>query len=154
MKQTYWNRQGKHQDWVDKTDEMMPNMYYTDNKYMNVFIAMNNIYYDIYNNGGGNIKDGCYKDALKIIHGFIGKFNSRTAIKNYDYLEDKTNEIFEKLMQEDLSFVNHGFWSDGAHNKISMDKQTGEGWRYITCGTKDNAEREFGLRKRFGYEVV
>ena len=48
MKQIYWNRQGKHQKWVDEINETTPDMYYTENKYMNVFIAMNNIYYDVY----------------------------------------------------------------------------------------------------------
>jgi hypothetical protein len=154
MKKTYWNRQGKYQEWVDEISATMPDMYYTDNKYMNVFIAMSNIYYDIYNNGGCNIQDGCYKDALKYIHGFIGKFNSRTAIKDYDYLEDKANEVFEKLMEKDLSFENHGFWNNGRDSKVSMNEQSGECWTYITCGTKYNTEKEFECRKKYGFEEV
>ena len=51
--ETYWNNNGKYQEWVDKTNAIMPDMYDTDNYYMNVFIAFSNIYYDIYNNGGG-----------------------------------------------------------------------------------------------------
>lgn len=151
---TYWNGNGKYQEWVSKTSKMMPSMYYTDNRYMNVFIAMNNIYYEIYNNGGGNIMDGCYKDALSIIHGFIGKFNSRTAMKDFDYLEDKTNEVFEKLMDKDLSFENHGFWNEWRKRKISMTKQVGEDWLYITCGTEENVKKEFECRKNYGFEVV
>lgn len=153
MEQIYWNRQGKHQKWVDEIDETMPTMYYTDNKHMNIFIAMNNIYYDVYNNGGGNISD-CYKDALKLIQGFIGKFNSRTAIKDFNYLEDKANEVFEKLMDKDLSFENHGFWNNWKYNKISMHKQEGECWIYITCGTKENVKKEFERRKSYGFTVV
>ena len=64
---TYWNSNGKYQDWVDKTSETMPDMYYTDNKFMNIFIAMNKVYYDIYNNGGGNLLDGCHKEALEFV---------------------------------------------------------------------------------------
>lgn len=154
MKQIYWNQQGKYQDWVNEINKTMPDMYYTDNKYMNVFIAISNIYYDVYNNGGGNILDGCYKDALKFIQKFIGKFNSRTAIKDLDYLEDKTNEVFEKLMDKDLHFENHGFWNEWKNSKISMHKQEGEYWIYITCGTKENVEKEFERRKSYGFEVV
>lgn len=154
MNNTYWNSNGKYQAWVDKVEETMPDMYYTNNKHMNVFIAMCNIYYEIYNNGGGNIMDGCYTDALKLIHGFIGKFNSRTAMNNFDYLEEKTNEVFEKLMDKDLSFENHGFWNEWKESKISMNKQVGENWRYITCGTEDNVKKEFENRKRFGFKVV
>ena len=151
---TYWNSNGKYQEWADRVSETMPRMYYTDNKYMNVFIAMSNIYYEIYNNGGGNIMEGCYKDALKFIHGFIGKFNSRTAMKDFDYLEEKTNEVFEKLMDKDLSFENHGFWNEWKERKISMTKQVGENWIYITCGTEENVKKEFEIRKNYGFKEV
>ena len=151
---TYWNNNGKHQEWADKVSETMPSMYYTDNKHMNVFIAMSNIYYEIYNNGGGNIADGCYTDALKLIHGFIGRFNSRRASKDFDYLEERTNAVFEKLMDKDLSFVNHGFWNEWRERKISMTKQVGENWIYITCGTAENVKNEFETRKRCGFLVV
>ena len=151
---TYWNGNGKYQDWTDKVNETMPSMYDTDNKYMNIFIAMSNIYYEIYNNGGGNIMDGCYKNELKIIHEFIGKFNSRTAMKDFGYLEEKTNEVFEKLMDKDLSFENHGFWNEWRERKISMTEQVGEDWLYITCGTEDNVKKEFERRKNYGFSVV
>lgn len=151
---TYWNSNGKHQEWADKISETMPCMYHTNNKYMNIFIAMSNIYYEIYNNGGCNIMDGGYKNELKLIHKFIGRFNSRTAIKNLDYLEDKMNEVFERLMGKDLSFENYGFWNEWKESKISMDEQVGENWLYITCGTKENVEKEFELRKRRGFSVV
>jgi hypothetical protein len=151
---SYWDGNGKHQDWVNKVSETMPDMYYTDNRYMNVFIAMSNIYYEIYNNGGGNIMDGCYKDALNFIHGFIGKFNSRTAMRDFGYLEDKTNAVFEKLMKEDLSFENYGFWNEWRKRKISMTEHVGEDWLYITCGTEDNVKKEFERRKNSGFEVV
>lgn len=151
---TYWESNGKYQEWVDEINETMPDMYYTDNKYMNVFIAMSNIYYEIYNNGGGNIVDGCYTDALKLIHGFIGKFNSRTAMNDLQYLEEKTNEVFENLMGKDLSFINHGFWNEWKENKISMNEQVGDNWIYITCGTEDNVKKEFENRKNYGFKVV
>lgn len=150
----YWNSQGKYQNWVDKINETTPDMYYTDNKYMNVFIAMSNIYYEIYNNGGGNIVDGCYTDALKLIHEFIGKFNSRTAMNDSQYLEEKTNEVFAKLMDKDLSFENHGFWNEWRERKISMTEQAGEDWIYITCGTEDNVKKEFEKRKAHGFKEV
>lgn len=154
MNNTYWNSNGKYQAWANEINETMPDMYYTDNRYMNVFIAMSNIYYEIYNNGGGNIVDGCYTDALRLIHGFIGKFNSRTAMNNLDYLEEKTNEVFEKLMGKDLSFENHGFWNEWKESKISMNEQIGENWSYITCGTKENVEKEFEKRKHYGFKEI
>lgn len=151
---TYWNSNGKYQDWVDKISETMPDMYYTDNKYMNVFIAMNKVYYDIYNNGGGNLLDGCHKEALEFIREFIGRFSLKRAIKEDDYLEERTNAVFSKLMNEDLSFENHGFWNEWRKRKISMTKQDGEDWIYITCGTQENVEKEFESRTKYGFSVV
>ena len=57
-------------------------------------------------------------------------------------------------MQKDLSFVNHGFWCNGVHSLISMTEQTGENWVYITCGTKENTEKEFQKRQDWGFKVV
>lgn len=153
---TYWNNNGKYQEWVDKINETMPDMYDTDNKHMNVFIAFCNIYYDVYNNGGGNIKDGCYDDEVKIIEDFIGfeNFSWSMCCSNEEYLEEKANEIFEKLMNEDLSFENHGFWNEWKERKISMNKQEGENWSFITCGTIENTKKEFENRKNYGFEVV
>ena len=99
---TYWNNNGKHQEWVEKINDTMPSMYDTDNYYMNVFIAFSNIYYDIYNNGGGNIEDGCYDDSLRMLDNFLGlgNFNWYQAAHDFDYLEDKANEVFEKLIDK------------------------------------------------------
>lgn len=150
----YWDSQGEYQEWVDKICETMPSMYYTENKYMNIFIAMNKVYYDIYNNGGGNLLDGIHNEALELIREFVGRFNLKRAIKELDYLEERTNTVFAKLMDKDLSFENHGFWNEWRKRKVSMTKQAGEDWIYITCGTKDNVEKEFEKRKAYGFKVV
>lgn len=151
---TYWNGNGKYQEWVDRVIETIPSMYYTDNKYMNTFIAMNKVYYDIYNNGGRNLLDGCHKEALGFIREFVKRFSLKRAIKEYDYLEERTNAVFEELMKEDLSFVNHGFWNEWRKRKISMTEQMGEDWIYITCGTEENVKKEFESRKNHGFKVV
>lgn len=153
---TYWTKNGKYQEWVNKISETMPDMYNTDNKYMNVFIAFCNIYYDVYNNGGGNIEDGCYDNEVRLIEDFIGFENFRWSMccSDEEYLEEKANEIFEKLMNEDLSFENHGFWNEWKERKISMSKQEGENWKYITCGTMENTKKEFENRKNYDFEVV
>lgn len=152
----YWDNNGKYQEWVDKLSDTMPDMYDTDNYYMNVFIAFSNIYYDIYNNAGGNIEDGCYDSQLDLLDNFLGSenFNWYQAKYNHNYLEDKANEIFEKLMKQDLSFNDHGFWNEWKERQISMNEQIGENWSYISCGTKANTVKEFNNRKQYGFAVV
>jgi hypothetical protein len=144
---TYWNNKGKYQEWADEISETMPDMCDTDNKNMNVFIAMTNLYYDIYNNGGGNIEDS-YMLEVEIIKRFLGSFDIEKAVANEEYLEGVTNTVFEKLMNEDLSFENHGFWNECKQNLISRNPQDGENWRFISCGTKANMEKEFEDRKQ------
>ena len=152
---TYWNHEGNYQEWVDKIEETTPSMYDTDNEYMNVFLAFSNIYYDIYNNGGGNIED-CYTDKVELIEEFlgVGRFDYDKAIDDKEYLEEKANEVFERLMEQDLSFENHGFWNEWRNRKVSMTEQVGEDWLYITCGTEANVKKELEKRQMCGFAMV
>lgn len=147
---TYWNSNGKYQKFVDEKLKTIPDMYFTDNEYMNLFIEINNLYYDIYNNGGRNFR----LDKVKRIKSVVKNFKISKARSDYDYLEEITDEIFEYLMDKDLTFENHGFWNDWKNRLISLNKHEGENWLYITCGTKDNMEKEFKIRQDYGFSVV
>lgn len=147
---TYWNDNGKYQEWVDKTSKTIPDMYFTDNEYMNTFIEMSNLYYDIYNNGGCNFK----ADKVKRIKSIVNGFKISKARTDHEYLEDVANNIFEFLMDKDLSFENHGFWNEWNKRLVSLSEKTGEDWIYITCGTQENMEKEFDNRQKYGFKVV
>lgn len=41
--ETYWDGNGKYQEWYDKIADTMPSMYDTDNPNMNLFIYMNRL---------------------------------------------------------------------------------------------------------------
>ena len=147
---TYWNNNGKYQKFVDEKLKTIPNMYFTDNEYMNLFIEINNLYYDIYNNGGRNVR----LDKVTRIKSVIKNFKISKARSDYDYLEEITDRIFEYLMDKDLTFENYGFWNEWKNRLISLNKHEGENWSYITCGTKDNMEKEFKIRQDYGFAVV
>lgn len=146
----YWNSDGKYQKFVNEILKTIPDMYLTDNEYMNLFIEVNNVYYDIYNNGGCNLKS----DKTTRIKSVIKNFKISKAISDRDYLEDIADNIFEYLMDKDLTFENHGFWNEWKNSLISLNEQTGENWSYITCGTKENMEKEFKIRQDYGFVVV
>lgn len=57
-------------------------------------------------------------------------------------------------MDKDLTFENYGFWNEWKNRLISLNKQEGENWSYITCDTKDNMEKEFKIRQDYGFAVV
>jgi hypothetical protein len=147
---TYWNSNGKYQKFVDEKLKTIPDMYFTDNEYMNLFIEINNLYYDIYNNGGCNFR----LDKVTRIKSVIKNFKISKAISDYDYLEEITDRIFEYLMDKDLTFENYGFWNEWKNRLISLNKHEGENWSYITCGTKDNMKKEFKIRQDYGFTVV
>jgi len=147
---TYWNSNGKYQKFVDEKLKTIPDMYFTDNEYMNLFIEINNLYYDIYNNGGCNFR----LDKVTRIKSVIKNFKISKAISDYDYLEEITDRIFEYLMDKDLTFENYGFWNEWKNSLISLNKHEGENWSYITCGTKDNMKKEFKIRQDHGFTVV
>lgn len=147
---TYWNNNGKYQKFVDEKLKTIPNMYFTDNEYMNLFIEINNLYYDIYNNDGCNFR----LDKVTRIKSVVKNFKISKARSDHDYLEEITDEIFEYLMDKDLTFENYGFWNEWKNRLISLNKQEGENWSYITCGTKDNMEKEFKIRQDYGFAVV
>ncbi len=146
----YWNSDGKYQKFVDENLKMIPDMYFTDNEYMNLFIEINNLYYDIYNNGGCNFKS----DKVGRIKSVVKNFKISKAISDYNYLEEITDKIFEYLIDKDLTFENYGFWNEWKNRLISLNKQDGENWSYITCGTKDNMAKEFKIRQDYGFAVV
>ena len=146
----YWNNNGKYQKWVNKVSETMPDMYFTDNEYMNTFIEMSNLYYDVYNNGGCNLR----ADKVERIESIVKGFEISKAITDHKYLEDVANNVFEFLMDKDLSFENHGFWNEWNQSLISLSEKTGKDWLYITCGTQENMEKEFENRQKYGFKVV
>ena len=51
----------------------------TDNQYMNYFIYMSKLYYDVYNNGACNIED-CYKRYIKELNNLIEFIGPNTII--------------------------------------------------------------------------
>lgn len=117
------------------------------------------IYYEIYNNGGGNLYDGVYGDDIESINEFLSKqgpkrhesFSWKQAIDEPEYLESKMNEIIELLMDKDLHFVDHGFWVNYDKRELSLVDTKGENWVYITYGTEANANDEMRRMKSHGF---
>lgn len=129
---TYWNGDGKYQDWYDKIADTMPSMYDTDNSNMNLFIYMSRLYYDIYNNGGANVSDSKkYQKEIDAVASIVKKFRISKVIIDHTYLEECTNMVFQYLQDKDLSFEDHGFWNDWDNRELSLKKHEGGSWIYI-----------------------
>lgn len=145
----YWNKQGKYQEELNKFNVLTPDWGYTDNKYMDLFLAISKIYYDVYNNGGGNIKDTYTEDIEKYIVPFAKDIKSlrlnvtmNTLIKNFkklEKLEAFTDEVLLYLSGKDLSYDKHTVYFHYEREELSKDDK--DGFSKITFGNyKDYAD--------------
>lgn len=148
MENTYWNECGKNQELLKKIEEITPNWGKTGNKYVDLFLVSSNLYYDVYNNGGGNIRD-CYVDSIeKYIKPFADdikgiNFNCtlNTIIKNLkneEKLEKFMDNIIEFVSDKDLSYEQYLAYYDFDNKILSYQKQ--DGFSKISFGNKKDFE--------------
>lgn len=129
MKNTYWNETGKYQKEYDKLWKLIPPTGWSDNKYINLLIAVSKRYHDLYNNGLCN-EDCLYDYCIEKINPLLIEINcseenkncftkNRLSIKRYeepvyiwdddnncetdeiDYYEAKEEEIIKELPDDE-----------------------------------------------------
>lgn len=163
MKKTYWNSLGRYQEESDRIGELMPSRGKTDNKYMNLFLVASKLYYDVYNNGGCNIKD-CYKDDIdKYIKPFandIKAINFNVTLntiyrnlKKEEKLERFMDEVIELVSDKDLSYTKYVVYFDNANEKLSYSEK--EGFSEVSFGEKEDYESWVNHRiNEWNYQLV
>ena len=145
-KKLYWNKNGKYQDIVNKFSDNIPDWGMTENKYMNAFISISNIYYDVHNNGGINIKDSYMEDIKTYIDPITKLAKSKLNMKNADYLENFMDEFIEKIQNEDLSYNKITVYFDNDRGILSRTDSSLK--NSITFGLKSECENWIEARKR------
>lgn len=97
---TYWEGNGKYQEFVNSIKGSPRG--YTNNPYLNLYHIACNLYYDVYNNNGGNITQ-CYLEDIK-------KYGMRKINRNIfritqvEKMEKAMDKIFKFLLDKDLSY--------------------------------------------------
>lgn len=146
MENTYWNENGKHQKEVEKLNKLLPSNGMTKNMYMNLFITVSNVYYDVYNNDGCNLAD-CYEDVIReYIMPFADDIKSlrlnvqmKTLIRNFKNetkLERFMDEVVLYLQDKDLNFeMLQVFFSN---EKEELSKNMKEGFSDVTFGLQED----------------
>ena len=102
----YWNGHGEEQPYVAMLNQYTPNIGSPTTEPIDLFIAIQRVYYDIYNNGGGNLFDRdqplkAYVDTVKKAIAF----DLRKAADSKTYLEEKTTEAFRLVKSHPLDEV-------------------------------------------------
>jgi len=111
---TYWNHNGKQQALADRLEERVPTAGEACEK-VELFRLIANVYYDVYNNGGGNLV------------GFGSEFTARELIALADkqgvdmgYVEEKLEKAWERGEELDSQHSN-GYITDDEHINECMD---------------------------------
>lgn len=89
----YFTKQGKFQIEADYLTDLMPKVGLTENRYMNLFITVSNIYHDVYNNGGINLDS-----YINYINKYILPFNSEFKSINF---KDEDSIIYKNLKNKE-----------------------------------------------------
>ncbi len=152
MENTYWSGNGKYQAFVEHLEDKLPSWGYTSNVYMNLFITMSHLYYDAYNNGGGNIPDCYMGDFHRNVKPYLPDINPHKFIDfDADILEDAQavelamDQALEFLKDKDLSFHEYKVWSSNKEECISRiepseaRKAKGD-WFEVTFGSPETME--------------
>lgn len=163
MTNTYWNNEGKHQEAVERLNEQAPSWGMTDNKFMNLFIVASTVYYDVYNNGGCNLKDSFSERVETYLLPFEGELKSLRLnvkmetlfrnFKNSDKLERFLDEVVLYLQDKDLSYDKHSIYFDNVKEELSRTEI--EGYMVITFGNKEDCENWVNHRlNNWKYKMV
>lgn len=125
---SYWGENGKYQDLADKLGERAPGYGYTSNVYVNMYLVMAHLYYDAYNNGGGNIDDSYVKDFHFRVEPYLGDKVKIEPFLNEDFatMESMVNTVFEFIMDKNLDFPIYSFWCNHDIQAISDYEPEGE----------------------------
>ena len=107
FRETYWCDSGKYKDWNDKIKKSsVYNSEYTDNEYMNLFVAVWKIYnyiHDTYSYGRMPINDGRFDYEIEMLGRYDLNFSFDKAVQDFKYLEYFINKVFEFLFDKDLN---------------------------------------------------
>lgn len=141
---TYWEGKGIAQDKLDFLEAKMPSMGFTGNGYMDALIGISSLYYDRYNNGGGNILDGCYKEHIRKVVKLLHELNITKFVNDAEYAEDVVTQVVNTVYTHDYEYrVLYVIWNDSTKEYCYVDAfsfDTPAGCTLMTFG--DALERD------------
>lgn len=98
---SYWNGEGKYKDEYEELWKYVPDMGYTDNKYLDALIIMSKMYYDLYNNGLCN-EDVLFEDFERHLDAVKEELNiSEKTFNNVVSIHTHTEEVDEPVYMYD-----------------------------------------------------
>lgn len=146
LNNSYWRGNGKYQKEKGKLESLVPDIGKTQNKYLNLFITMLELYYG-YHKKGGNLRDVTMEDINKYIRPFSKELNVRGAInfdvqdttllsylRNESKLEKAMDRVIEFIIDKDLKSPKYYVYYDNANSIIYRTPK--QGVNIVAFGTE------------------
>lgn len=90
----YWMKKGKHQDRFNTLTKLVPQEGHSEDQFIELIRVTQNVYYDLYNNGGCNIgRAGRSYDWLGIIY----------LLDIFDFVGDREGRVLFRLTGKTFS---------------------------------------------------
>lgn len=108
MTNVYWTHKGQEQELYDKMVMLVCNFGFTENEFLNCYIAMRLMYADLYStNGYGHSRE--FRDYVPL---YIAPFISVDAslLSSFEYIEEKMTETLLFVKDKDLSYPVFPLW--------------------------------------------
>lgn len=111
---TYWDNNGKYNDLVKEIDKKVPDEGASNDNVVEIFRLLQNAYYDLYNNGGGNEHKWNFVEPIKNLlnnvsydkkEKFLGKVvKFRASMTKYDAFPINEKKAYKKAEKAINSF--------------------------------------------------
>jgi len=111
---SYWGSKGKYQSQSDQISKDVPASGHAQNVAVELFRCAQNVYYEIYNNGGGNM--GC--DAYQGNDGEYGKNSQLHHLASYGIDTSKIDDAVEKMVEEYETEREHDYYDDSESEEM------------------------------------
>lgn len=100
----YWNKKGKYQELYDRLrHDLVPDMGYADTEAGEMIRCLSNVYYDVFNNGGGNLDSGRLGELFGLCY-FLDKYG--WSLAEGSQLTSNTKALYDismSLSREEIS---------------------------------------------------
>ncbi len=119
---SYWNNKGKYQKEADTLAKLVPNSGEASDPKVDLFRRVQNLYYEIFNNGGGNLEgEGNDFEVVRLEHeGFKLPIVSRMVVE-----QNKVDENYELIGDPHQYFEQAQVEMDNVMDKV-IEQITGE----------------------------
>lgn len=117
---SYWSEKGDLQDWADQIKKDVPSSGHAETLPVELFRCAQNVYYEIFNNGGCNLVDDD--------QGEFGKNTQLQHIASYGIDVSDIEDLADQLKQEDRDYFENDYYDNTESKAMCKELWKPEGF--------------------------